>query len=130
MGKGMGGVFVESSLSCILLLLLCCAMLRYIRIMSTRARSYNLWLTCFCSLSSSSIRRGWIAICAYVPAPRRLESVPGLITVTLSTTCLVISIIIDYTNYWVWGLTLTNGGSMLGVINTSGRTFHHSPSFE
>lgn len=114
---------MESSLSCILLL-------RYIRIMSTRARSYNLWLTCFCSLSSSSIRRGWIAICAYVPAPRRLESVPGLITVTLSTTCVVVSI--HHTEYRSLSVvvTLTNGGSILGVINTSGRTFHHSPSFE
>lgn len=58
----------------------------YIRLMSTRARSYSLWLSCFWGRSSSVTVRVCTAIWAYVPAARRFESVPGLITRTLLTT--------------------------------------------
>lgn len=63
---------------------------------------------------------------AYVPAARRLDNVPGLITNTDSTTYMFVSMFCYQT--FIRILTLTVPGSTLGVINTSGRTFSISPS--
>lgn len=59
-----------------------------ILVTSTLARSNTLWLNTSASRSSSDdIVRGARVMAAKVPAPRRLESVPGLMQRTESTTC-------------------------------------------
>jgi hypothetical protein len=59
----------------------------YILFTSTLALSKSLWGTVLRPLSSSRIILGCKDICVYVPAALRFDSVPGLITITLSTTC-------------------------------------------
>ena len=59
----------------------------YILITSTLALSKSLWGTLLKPLSSSWTILGCKDICAYVPAALRFDNVPGLITITLSTTC-------------------------------------------
>jgi hypothetical protein len=59
----------------------------YILITSTLALSKSLWGTLLRPLSSSWTILGCKDICVYVPAALRFDNVPGLITITLSTTC-------------------------------------------
>jgi hypothetical protein len=59
----------------------------YILITSTLALSKSLWGTLLRPLSSSWIILGCKDICVYVPAALRFDNVPGLMTITLSTTC-------------------------------------------
>ena len=64
----------------------------YILTTSTLARSNTLCVTVLADFSSSDKIRGCNEIWEYVPAALRLESWPGLMTITLSTTCNIKSV--------------------------------------